>query len=150
MRLSTLGHTLLWAGALAWLPATGQAQELVSVRSATVNLRSAPGMQADVLWQINRGYPLQVLGREGNWLKVQDFEGDEGWVAQSVTASTPHHVVKVKSANLRAGPSAEHPVVDKVVYGQVLATALRQGEWVQVRRNNGQTAWVASDLVWGW
>jgi SH3-like domain-containing protein len=150
MRLSTLGHALMWAGALAWLPAAGHAQELVSVRSATVNLRSAPGLQAEVLWQINRGYPLHVLGREGTWLKVQDFEGDEGWVAQSVTASTPHHVVKVKAANLRAGPGAEHPVVDKVVYGQVLPTALRQAEWVQVLRTNGQPAWVASDLVWGW
>ncbi len=150
MRLSTLGRTLFWAGALACLPVLGHAQELVSVRSATVNLRSAPGMQANVLWQINRGYPLQVLGREGTWLKVQDFEGDEGWVAQSVTATTPHHVVKVKAANLRAGPGAEHPVVEKAVYGQVLRTALRQAEWVQVLRTNGQTAWVSSDLVWGW
>jgi SH3-like domain-containing protein len=127
------------------------AQELVSVRNANVNLRAAPGLQAEVLWKLAKGYPLQVLERQGNWLKVQDFEGDQGWIAGSVTAGTPHHIVKGTSINLRAGPGTQHRVVGKAAYGDVLRTARRQGDWVQVQLPSGKgNAWVASSLVWGW
>ncbi len=127
------------------------AQELVSVRNANVNLRAAPGTNADVLFKLAQGYPLQVLERRGNWLRVQDFEGDEGWIARSVTGNTPHHIVKGTTVNLRAGPGTQHPVVGKAAYGDVLRTSRRQGDWVQVQHPSGKgTAWVASSLLWGW
>lgn len=135
---------------LAGLATASHAQELVSVRTQGINLRSAASTQAEVQWQLARGYPLQVLQREGGWLKVQDFEGDQGWVAASVTQLAPHHVVRVRSANLRQGPGTEFPVVGYAVYGQVLATEHRDEAWVRVRSRDGQSAWVARDLLWGW
>ena len=135
---------------LAGLATAGHAQELVSARTQGANLRSAASTQAEVQWQLARGYPLQVLQREGSWLKVQDFEGDQGWVAASVTQPAPHHVVRVRSANLRQGPGTEFPVVGYAVYGQVLATDHRGEAWVRVRSRDGQSAWVARDLLWGW
>ena len=135
---------------LAGLATASHAQELVSVRTQGANLRSAAGTQAEVQWQLARGYPLQVLQREGGWLKVQDFEGDQGWVAASVTQAAPHHVVRVRSANLRQGPGTEFPVVGYAVYGQVLATEHRGEAWVRVRSRDGQSAWIARDLLWGW
>lgn len=135
---------------LAGLATASHAQELVSVKTQGANLRSAAGTQAEVQWQLARGYPLQVLQREGGWLKVQDFEGDQGWVAASVTQAAPHHVVRVRSANLRQGPGTEFPVVGYAVYGQVLATEHRGEAWVRVRSRDGQSAWVARDLLWGW
>lgn len=129
----------------------GQAQELVSVRSAGVNLRSAPGTEANVLWKLGQGYPLQVLEHRGDWLKVQDFEGDQGWVARSVTQAHRHHIVKVASAHLRSGPGAQHRSLGQVRYGDVLRTVRRQGDWVVVQHPQTQAmAWIASALVWGW
>ncbi|WP_101102393.1 SH3 domain-containing protein [Macromonas bipunctata] len=135
---------------LAGLATTSHAQELVSVKTQGANLRQTAGTQAEVQWQLARGYPLQVLQREGGWLKVQDFEGDQGWVAAAVTQPAPHHVVRVRSANLRQGPGTEFPVVGYAVYGQVLATEHRGEAWVRVRSRDGQSAWVARDLLWGW
>ena len=151
MRLMSLARPLMAAALGAALLAPAWAQELVSVRNASVNLRAAPNLQAEVLWKLAQGYPLRVLETRGNWLRVQDFEGDEGWIARSVTAGTPHHIVKSTSINLRAGPGTQHAVVGKAAYGDVLRTARREGDWVQVQHPNGRgTAWVAASLLWGW
>lgn len=126
------------------------AQTLVSIKSAAANLRAAPGKDGEVLWQLGYGYPLEVIERRGNWLNVRDFEGDRGWVAASTTWQARHHVVRVRSAKLHAGPGNDQPVVGTVVYGQVLATEHRGEDWVRVRLAPGRTAWVARDLLWGW
>jgi len=126
------------------------AQELVSVRNANVNLRAAPGTNADVLWEVKKGYPMRVLERQARWAKVQDFEGDEGWVATSLTGKTPHHVVKSQVANVRTTPSTEGALVSKLDYGTVVQTVERQPDWVKVRLANGKTGWVANSLLWGW
>lgn len=136
---------IAWAGCGAVA-----AQELVSVKNAGVSLRAAPGADTEVLWQLAKGYPLQVLEHQGSWVKVQDFEGDQGWVAAAVTDATPHHVVRVVSANLRAGPGTQYPVVGTAKYGQVVLTSLRQEKWVRIQRGHGQTAWIARELLWGW
>lgn len=143
------GLTLL--AALLGLTVPAHAQELVSVRNAKVNLRAEAGLNSEVLWKLSQGYPLQVLEKKGDWLQVQDFEGDKGWVARGVTAATPHHVVKVKTANLRKGPGSKYPVVAQASYGDVLRTVRRQGDWVVVQSPTGKgQAWVSSSLVWGW
>lgn len=127
------------------------AQNMVSVRNNTVNLRISPSTSGGVTWQLSRGYPLQILQKRTNWLHVQDFEGDQGWVARRVTSSTPHHIVKVQVAHLRQGPGTHHPIVGKAVYGEVLRTVRRKNDWVAVRApQGGQTVWVARRLLWGW
>jgi len=152
--MSRLAHIrILFLAAAIGLAALAPvwAQELVSARNPTINLRAAPSTDAEVLWRLSRGYPLQVLERRGDWLRVQDFEGDQGWVARSVVSDTPHHIVRSARANLRAGPGTQHRVLGTAVYGDILRTARRQGDWVQVQRPDGRgTAWVASELLWGW
>ncbi len=126
------------------------AQTLVSVKTGFANLRSAPDRSGQMLWRFDRGYPLEVLERRGGWLRVRDFEGEQGWIAAGVTGPARHHVVRSRTAKLRAGPGDDHPVLGSAVYGQVLPTEFRGESWVRVRMAPGQPAWVARDLVWGW
>jgi SH3-like domain-containing protein len=126
------------------------AQEWVSIRNDNVNMRTGPSTSSEVLWNLAKGYPLQVQERKNNWLRVKDFEGDTGWVSANVTSKDRHHIVKGKKINVRSGPSTNHRLVGSVEYGEVLRTIKRQGQWVEVRLPNGRTGWVASNLVWGW
>lgn len=139
----------LSAALLALCVASAQAQDMVSVQGSTVNMREAPSTNSAVLWELRRGYPLQVTQRQGNWLAVKDFEGDTGWVARSLTGRTPHHVVKSKVANMRSGPGTQHGVVGRLEYGELLRTVEKRGEWVRVEREQGGSGWVASRLLWG-
>lgn len=144
-----VGHAALVVALLA-APLVTAAQELVSVRAAVANLRAGPGTDTEVRWQLRRGFPLQVLQRQGSWLQVRDFEGDEGWVAAALTGPARHHVVRARVLNLRSGPGTQHPVVGTARYGDVLPTLRRTGDWVQLRGPNGQPVWAAAEYLWGW
>lgn len=126
------------------------AQTMVSVAGRTANMRSGPGTHTEVLWSLSQGYPLQVVGRQGRWLQVEDFEHDRGWVARSLTGRAPHHVVKAEKANIRRGPGLRHRVVAQARYGELLRTREKRKDWVRVEREDGRTGWVARRLLWGW
>ena len=152
MNLTSPTRSLLIAGSLclATLFSTAaHAQSMVSVKGSTLNMREGPGTHTAVLWELKQGYPLQITERKGSWLRVRDFEGDTGWVARSLTGNTPHHVVKSKVANLRAGPGTQHRIVGKLEYGEVLRTREKRADWVRVERSEGVSGWIAKRLLWG-
>ncbi|WP_291088548.1 hypothetical protein [Hydrogenophaga sp.] len=37
---------------------SAMAQNMVSVKGSTLNMRSGPGTHTEVLWELKRGYPL--------------------------------------------------------------------------------------------
>jgi len=147
--LSALRSAAL-ATSIALLAGPALAQQMVSVSGNTLNMRDGPSTGSTVMWELQKGYPLQVTQRKGGWLQVRDFEGDTGWVARSLTGQVPHHIVKSRVANVRSGPSERHRVVGKAEYGEVLRTRAKQANWVQVERANGTSGWVAKPLLWGW
>jgi SH3-like domain-containing protein len=126
------------------------AGEMVSVSGKQVNLRSGPGTNTQATWMLSRGYPLKVIGRQGNWLKVEDFEKDVGWILQALTSSRAYHIVTVRIANMRARPSTQSRAVGQVAYGEVVRTLEKRSDWVQVQRANKVKGWVARRLLWGW
>lgn len=142
--------TLLSAAALA-LPVAVHAADYASVRGATVNVREQPGTSAPVLWKLDRGYPLKIKQKKGQWLKVADFEATLGWIYAPLTSTTPHRIVTAPRARLRAGPGTRHRILGTLAQNEILRTLATRGGWVQVRRGaNGQKGWVAKRLTWGW
>lgn len=147
--LVTLGLCLA-----AWSHGTVLAQpakQMVSVKGSVLNMRSGPSTKTEVLWELQRGYPLQVTQRKGRWLKVRDFEGDTGWVAGSLTGRTPYHIVKSSTANVRSGPSTKNRIVGKAEQGELLRTREKRSGWVRVERQDGKKGgWISGKLLWGW
>lgn len=144
-------HLIAAAGLclLALGTSVAHAQTMVSVKGSTLNMREGPGTNKAVLWELKRGYPLLITERKGRWIKVRDFEGDTGWVARSLTGNAPHHVVKSKVANIRSGPGAQHRIVGKAGYGELLRTREKRAGWVRVEREEGVGGWIAKQLLWG-
>ena len=147
-------HTLLTL-MLVLLAATIVRAEMVSIAGEHVNMRAGPGTDQPVLWELGRGFPLRVLSRNGDWVKVADFEGDEGWVHHSLVSHAPHLVVKVNKnskqrVNVLAGPGTNYRVVGQANYGVVFKTLERGRGWVKVRHEKGLTGWVKRSLLWGW
>lgn len=122
----------------------------VSVARDEINMRTGPGTKYDSRWMLARGYPLQTIGRQGDWLKVRDFEKDEGWVFRPMTGNTPHVIVTSTTANIRSGPGTNQRRVGRAEYGEVLRSHGKRGSWVQVSQEGGVKGWVSRQLVWGW
>lgn len=139
------------ATAALTLPVAAHAANYVSVRGATVNVREQPSTSAPVLWKLDRGYPLKIRQKKGQWLKVADFEATLGWIYAPLTSSTPHRIVTAPKARLRAGPGTGHRILATMQQNEILRTLGTRGGWVHVRRAlNAQKGWVAKRLTWGW
>jgi len=134
--------------------AIGQA-EMLSISGDDVNMRSGPGTNYKVMWELGEGFPLQVLKRSGSWYRVRDFEGTIGWVHRDVVDKTPHMIVKVHKnsrtrINVRSGPGTKYRIVAKAHYGVVFKTLQHKNGWVNVQHEKGVTGWVKRSLLWGW
>jgi uncharacterized protein YgiM (DUF1202 family) len=130
--------------------AVAAAETLVSVDGENVNIRSGPGENYSVLWELGNGFPLRVLGTKEDWLKVEDFEGDGGWIYNKLVGKKAHLIVKKPRINVRSGPGQRYRLVGKANYGVVFKTIKSTKGWAQVKHENGLTGWVKRDLLWGW
>jgi SH3-like domain-containing protein len=123
------------------------AGEYVSVIKDGVNLRSGPNTNAEILFQLPAGYPLEILSKEGQWLKVSDYEGDKGYITESLVDKSSHVIVKVKECKVRSGPSAKDQVVGNGVKDVIFTKSEQKGDWIKVTHPD-LTGWVHKDLVW--
>ena len=113
-------------------------------------MRSGPGTGHEALWTLSQTYPLKVVGKQGQWLKVSDFENDTGWVFRGVTGKTRYHIVKAKVVNIRSGPTTRARILGKTYYGELLRTLERRQSWVKIEHESGLIGWVSRNLLWGW
>jgi len=127
--------------------------EMLSVKGEKVNLRSGPGKNFPVLYEYGKGFPLMVVTKKGDWVKVKDFEKDSGWIHKSLLIKKRQMVVKVASRgkiNIRSGPGTKYKKIGEAYYGVIFDSLLTKSGWVKVRHETGLTGWVKRDLLWGY
>ena len=136
------------------IPALATA-EILYVKTKSLNLRTGPGKDYAVACQYGKGFPLKVLEKKGDWLKVADFENDVGWVSkQLLTGKTTHAVVKAnknvnKRINIRSGPGTRYKTVGQAYYGVVFTILGKEGEWRKIQHESGLVGWIQQDFLWG-
>jgi SH3-like domain-containing protein len=122
--------------------------EYVSVKNDAVNIRSGPSTNDKVVWQVFESFPLEIIERDGKWLNVVDFEGDKGWIYESLVSSRKSVIVNVDTANMRSGPSTNDSIIATVKKGVVFEPFEMKGPWIKVRYKNELTGWLHNSLVW--
>ena len=120
----------------------------VSVATKTANIRSEPDTQARVIWVADRYYPLIIVDERDGWFKVEDFEGDVGWIHGSVVGKVNSVVVKLHSINVRGGPGTDNPVIFVAVKGVAFKVVGTQGNWINVEHPDGDVGWLHKKLIW--
>ncbi|WP_136796099.1 MULTISPECIES: SH3 domain-containing protein [Desulfosediminicola] len=127
--------------------------ETLSVKGDNVNLRSGPGVGFDIKWAYGNGFPLRVVERKGEWIKVRDFEKDTGWIHTSLLSGDSFVIVKShkgtdKKINIRSGPSTRYDIVGKAFYGVVFRKLDSKSGWIKVRHESGLEGWIKETLMW--
>jgi len=130
------------------LSVAGHAAEYVSVKKDDVNIRSGPSTKSKVIWQVFESFPLQIIKREGKWANVVDFEGDKGWIYETLITSKKSVIVSVETANMRSGSSTGDTIIATVKKGVVFEPLAMKGGWMQVRYKNEITGWIHNSLLW--
>ncbi len=136
---------LFFAAALAGGAA---AAERMAVSASEANVRSGPGPTHDVLWKIEKYHPIEVLEASGPWLRFKDFEGDSGWVHNSLVDKTSTVITKQNGVQLRAGPGTDQAALIKLDKGVPFKVLKREGRWIHIEHADGDKGWIHDSLVW--
>lgn len=122
--------------------------ERLSVTANIANIRSGPNTSDPVIWQVERYHPLNVIQKQGSWCLFEDFEGDRGWIHNSLLADVRTVVVKSDNCNVRSGAGTQTDIrftVDKGVPFRVLE---EKEDWLRVVHADGDQGWIHKSLVW--
>jgi SH3-like domain-containing protein len=124
------------------------ASNRMAVKADTANIRAKPDLQSDTLWQVEKYYPLLILEKKESWYRFKDFEGDVGWIHDSLVDDTPTVIVKVNRANLRADAGTQYDLVFDAQKGTPFKVLEKKGRWIKVQHADGDVGWIFNALVW--
>lgn len=127
------------------------ASSMQSIRKDSVNVRSKPDLNSEVVFQASLGYPVQIEKQKRNWVYCIDYKNQAGWIYKPLLSKTQTAVVLAEDANIRKGPSLRRPVIMQASKGEIYKIFDEKGQWVKVGYylENEEIGWIRQDLVWG-
>ena len=129
--------------------------KMLSVKAEKVQVMSKPDKNSNVKCEYAKGFPLDVKSSQGQWVKVEDFENDSGWVLKNLLSDEPAVIVKVNKntdskINIHTGPGKDNKIIGQAFYGVVFKKIEHKNGWVKVQHDSGLTGWVKSSFLWGY
>jgi len=122
--------------------------ERLAVSAPVANIRSGPGTSHNVLWKVEKYFPLRVIEKSGEWYHFEDFEGDKGWVHQSLVSKISAVVTKNDACNIRSGPGTSNKIIFTVEKGIPFKVLKRKGSWIHIEHADGDKGWIHKSLIW--
>jgi uncharacterized protein YraI len=122
--------------------------------TADVPLRAGPGTNHPVVTTLPKGIKINVVGKEGYWLKVESKHGgkpgyiDEQFARLETSAKTPAPKTvtpttvagayrTLKDVDLREGPGTKYKVATKLPAGLKVNVVRAEGDWLRVESKKG-------------
>jgi SH3-like domain-containing protein len=133
---------------LVMLLAGAASAERLAVSAPVANIRSGPGTSHTLLWKVEKYFPIRVIEKSGKWYHFEDFEGDKGWVHQSLVKKISTVVTKNEACNIRSGPGTSHKILFTVEMGIPFKVLKREGNWIHIEHADGDKGWIHKSLVW--
>ena len=122
--------------------------ERLAVSAPVANIRSGPGTNHNVLWKVEQYFPILVIQKSGEWYRFQDFEGDKGWVHQSLVGKIQAVITRNDNCNIRSGPGTNHNILFAVEKGIPFKVLKRENSWIHIVHSDGDKGWIHRSLVW--
>ncbi len=126
----------------------------VPLRWDRVNLRVGPGSQFPIEWRYERrDLPVMVIREHGDWRRIRDVDGTEGWVrANNLQPGKRTFLARNPDGPevpLRRRADAEAPVVARMRNGVIgRIRGCEAGPWCEVQA--GETrGWVLRSQIFG-
>jgi SH3-like domain-containing protein len=126
---------------------TALAQRLTVV-APVANIRSGPDTKSDILWKVEKYYPIFVIKKSGSWYQFRDFEEDTGWVHKSLIGKVRAVITKKDLCNIRAKPGTREKILFTVEKGIPFKVLKKKGRWLHVEHADGDRGWIHDSLVW--
>lgn len=122
--------------------------ERLAVMVPVANIRSGPGTAYDILWNVEKYYPLFIEKKSGPWYHFHDFEGDKGWIHKSLVKKLQTVITIKAKCNVRSGPGTRFTILFSVESGIPFKVLKRKGNWFHVEHADGDRGWMHKSLTW--
>ena len=129
------------------LAGTASAERL-AVSAPVANIRSGPGTNHNVLWKVEKYFPIRIIEKSGEWYHFEDFEGDKGWVHKSLVRKISAVITKNDACNIRSGPGTSNKIIFTVEKGIPFKVLKRKDSWIQIEHADGDKGWIHKSLIW--
>lgn len=121
----------------------------VSLKSAEGNARRGPTLAHRIDWVFKRKHlPLKVTAEYGHWRRVEDFEGDGGWVHYALLSGSRYALVTADKAEMHRKPSANADVSAMLEKGVIARIEQCIENWCALSTER-QSGWVLKNMLWG-
>ena len=122
--------------------------ERLTVIKPVVNIRSGPGANHDILWKVEKYFPIFVIEKKDPWYHFKDFEDDKGWVHKSLVGKIDAIITKKDECNIRSGPGTDNKILFTVEKGIPFKVLNREGHWLHIEHADQDQGWIHDSLVW--
>lgn len=123
----------------------------VSLRADKAKLRTGPGVQYPEEWiYLRKELPLEIIAEHHTWRKVQDWQGTQGWMHQSLLSGQRTLIVTGATRSLRQKSDSESRAIARVevgVTGRIHGCSEGTG-WCRVEID-GFKGWLRRVEFWG-
>ncbi|GFE48299.1 hypothetical protein So717_00520 [Roseobacter cerasinus] len=142
------------SGAPGFARETGKVTNLplprfVSMKASEGNARRGPSLTHRIDWVFkHRDMPLQIIAEHGHWRRVQDRDGQGGWVHYSLLSGVRTVIVQEDMLPLRMRPDPDAPVNAALESGVIARLGKCGPEWCRLR-SGGYRGWAPKARLWG-
>lgn len=119
---------------------------MVDVKLA--NIRKGPGTNTPILWKVEIHHPIETIKKTGNWYYFKDFEGDVGYIHESLVSKTESVITVKDKCNIRTGPGLKNDIAFTAERGVSFKVMERKGDWIHIEHADGDKGWIYKTLVW--
>ena len=124
----------------------------VSLRSAEANLRVGPGHHFPAEWTYERArFPVEVIAEFGDWRKIRDYEGTQGWFHRSLLSGRRYIIVLKNKLPLKKGGDHDSKTISILQNGIIAELLKCNKSWchVYIQSSPSVKGWVERAHVWG-
>jgi SH3-like domain-containing protein len=122
-----------------------------SLRADDANVRSGPGTNYPIKFTFKmRGIPVRVISEYDNWNEIEDFDGQSGWVTQSLLTKKRTLITKISKnfTNLHSKPNEKSQIIFRLE-NQVVGSYLKcEQDWCAMKVD-GKKGWVQKEDLFG-
>ena len=146
MFLVSLGSEFVYSANKSGLPLP----RFVSLRKEQVNVRTGPGKRYPIEWVFTyKNMPVKIVEQFKGWRKVQDWQGTNGWVHQSMLTGKHRWIIVHKDAQqLRQNASPGAEVIAKLEKKVIGRLNKCRRDWCEVKVKQFQ-GWIPRTSIWG-
>jgi SH3-like domain-containing protein len=131
--------------------AISEVNYFASLRSNETNVRSGPGQNYPIKFTFKlRSLPVRVISEYDNWNEIEDYEGQTGWVTQSLL--TKKRTLMVRTTKSFVNMHSKDNEKSRIIYrleNNVIGDYLKCLEdWCGIKIN-GKKGWVLKVDLFG-